>query len=226
MKKLLNISLFFSLLLPLSQAFAGIGLIPSYNEDKFYDFQAVAEATRGGIIKSKGKKSEGFEQRLVCVDELAQTLEDCDQFRFALLREEKIVNDQVMVQLNFHQYAPELTQSDLASMDTLLEALKKTNPKFKPHLHTFSQTMFISVFIMVAPLWGPQDRPVIVDFLLLPVSLSVGVASVPVTATIGAVRSFVVQNKMNKFLNSLVENDRGVLVKFDHMNFSESTFRN
>lgn len=226
MKNLLTVTIL-STLITLSQAMAGVGLEVVTDEDgKLFDYAAVVTATRGGVIESKSEKTEGIGQRLVCVDQKAQTMDECDHFHFALLHEEKIVNDQLFVNITFRKYAPELKRADLESMDTLIHALKLNNPKFKTNYHLFSETLFISGYIAILPIMGPQDRPVIVDLLLLPISLAAGVASVPVTATIGVIRSTVVQNKMKKFLNSLVEDDGEVLVKFNKSHFSETIFRN
>ena len=189
--------------------FAGVGI----DCDNGYrvDQTVVDQATRGGLLADK--EDESNNRRMICTDANAADIENCRTFRFTDLS--IVPNAGSMVEVNCHD-ARQFTAEELSSWSSFKKALRSDVPAFRRDLKSFVRDVEMSEEVAIFPAVSPVDNnPSKALLVLLPVTVPIGIASLPVSVVGGAVDSLLTTIKIDHYLKSIVNNDRTVIERFN-----------
>ena len=189
--------------------FAGVGI--DCDNGFRVDRSVVDQATRGGLLADRDDETN--DRRLICTDVSATDVEACRTFRFTDLS--IVPNAGSMVEVNCHD-ARQFTAEELSSWSSFKKALRADVPAFRRDLKTFVRDVEMSEEVAIFPAVSPIDNnPSKALLVLLPVTVPIGIASLPVSVVGGAVDSLLTTIKIDHYLKSIVNNDHSVIERFN-----------
>lgn len=179
---------------------AGIGVDLTKNLQSM-QMNEIEVATRGGIAISKKQK---LQLRLVCVDVNAQNHNECRGYKFFVLQ---IEQDRFSIKSISNL---DIFKKDLLDKNTLFKAINSQNQyrTLRKDLNVMDGSIGYPSTVALIPFYWAFEYYAGLPIILLPVSITAGVAMLPFTTVYFGVSGMVVKIKVNKFLKSIVDNKK------------------
>lgn len=197
-----------------------------------FDAATIEKATRGGVLETKGKKNKE-ELRLVCINEVeTEQGSTCETYNF-FVSSSKITsnfyNDRLIERSYFYNGrligSFPISQQKLNSVKDIKNSIKQKDSKFKNDLDQFSHSYSLPGAIALTPIMFAQVGQNPAYLLLMPASIAIGAAALLPSTIYYSISSISTRVKLNKYLESIVKNDKLKNVKIKRASFTNLTSR-
>ena len=187
-------------------ASAGIG-IPS-NNSTFIEYDKLMNAKRGGMIK---QKNSNIFLSIFCSNEDAQNLEDCNDYVFGYVT--KTTDNRYYITTE----KDTLSKHDVSNKKALIKYLRLQYGYYEENYKILVKSIEFSANLAMIPLSCHEQNPKLnACDLFFPVTVALGVASLPLTISYGlvygSIHSAVRSYKIKKFVNSIVYNNQNKVI--------------